>query len=697
MATDKILRQRIDTKAILLVLFGLAAGLSADEITVLPLKSPPVATKTLSFPADQRMGNLFLEPESGPGWNPEHVGLSGQWDSPIAAQGEVRVPEDRNVKLFVVLALSASEKASFERQNPLAYQKTIADRVGKDPEDLSGLSELGPNDLFWLSVCTEYYRRTGANPGIFEPIRRLTGLQILSLQSAGVTDEGLEHLRPLRSLRALELTQFSLGTRALSVLKDLPALEYLDLNTGITDTGLKQVAQVSSLKWLRLVDGNIWGPGLAELAHLPRLERLCILQGRGQLFDRHIKYLEGLTQLKSLTFWSSGCDNLTDAGLASIGKLTSLEELYLIKTSPRFTPAGLAHLKNLKNLKKVHFAQTWGGSAGAQYGDEVVRQLADMPHLESLEGIAYLSAEGMKTLATLRNLKSLGVALKNRRQGYLGPTGLSHLTGINSLEELQISSEDPLSDTDLASLESLSDLRDLLIMCPVTEQGLACIGKLKKLEHLQLFLRTVSRKGLNYLNGLSNLQMLNVGARDGAAETATTDELTLDLSGLQKMKELYYLSGPPLHDDDLAFLKHLPMLEELMIQSDSDSHLTGESLHYLRDLSELNRLWISGLPNCTGEELANLNGLPKLRDLTISGNITDTALASLKGDSSLWSLHVNTDNPIRKETVTDLATSHPGIEYIHINELPKIQTRPTPEKQTQPAPKKRSSSRDRRR
>ena len=495
-----------------------------------------------------------------------------------------------------------------------------------------------------------------------------------------MTDEGLQHLRALRSLKGLELTQCSITSRGLAVLKDLPALEYLSLNTGLTDAGLKDVAQVSGLRWLSIVGGRMWGPGLADLAKLSRLERLCFwgARGGGTIYDRHMKYLEGVRQIKSLTLY--GTDDLTDASLASIGKIENLEELYFVMAAPKFTPAGLAHLRNLKGLKKVEFAMTWAGRPGELYGDEVTRQLATMPQLESIEGIGYLSAEGMKTLATCRNLKSLHVALKDRRQGYSGPTGLSHLAGLHSLEELAIQNGDPLPDADLASLESLTGLKDLHISGPpgrgVSDRGLASIGKLKQLERLQV--STETRSGLNHLNGLSNLQYLNVTnlnvmARGDAAKIASADELRLDLSGLTQVRELI-LGGLPLHDDDLAFLKHLPLLESLMIQPSSS--LTGASLRHLRELPELHGLWVFGLSNCTGQDLTYLSNLPKLRELRIGGDITDTALASLAGPPGLNSLMVETDNPIRKETVTALTKSHPGIESIHISALTPMQTGP---------------------
>ncbi|MBL7188600.1 MAG: hypothetical protein ISS70_19930, partial [Phycisphaerae bacterium] len=84
----------------------------------------------------------------------------------------------------------------------------------------------------------------------------------------------------------------------------------------------------------------------------------------------------------------------------------------------------------------------------------------------------------------------------------------------------------------------------------------------------------------------------------------------------------------------------------------------------------------SGLSSCTGEDIAHLNSLPKLRSLTLIGDITNSTLASLTGPLSLESVRVDTDEPIRKETVTDLIKSHPVIEFIHISELQKVQTRP---------------------
>jgi internalin A len=665
------MHRRMSLIAIVLVLCVPAVELGAEGMTFPGSQGSVGSTRVLSFPSHEWLGNLYLVPESGLDWDLKYVRPGGSTLEYLsAASGEVHVPRDRKIRLWVRLDLDPRESASLRRLNPRSYQMLIADRIREDPGDLSGLSQLNPNGLFWLSVTSPTYRRTGVAPEVFEPIRRLTGLEMLTLSSTGITDAGLEHLRPLRSLKGLELTQFPIRAQALAVLEDLHELEYLSLNTNVTDAGLKRVARVPSLRWLSIVDGKMWGPGLAELASLPRLERLCIHQSRSQLYDRNIKYLEGLTQLKALTFWSSGCDTLGDASLASVGKLESLEELYFIRTSPQFTPAGIAHLQNLKHFKKVDFGQARIGPSGAHYGDDVARQLAAIPQLESIERVAYLSAEGMEALATIPNLKCLHVSLRNSKQDYRGTTGLSHLAGLRSLEKLSIESDDPLPDADLASLEALSHLKELNIFFGgVSDRGLAAIGRLAQLEHLQLTVLT--RSGLNHLNGLPNLRSLNVhGAWGDAAKIVEADEGRLDLSGLTKLED-FYLAGLPLQAEDLAFLKHLKAAKIIMIQP--TERVSGTYLRHVADLPGLERLWAFNLWDCSNEDVAALNTLPRLRSLRLRGDVTDTALTGLTGPEMLESVRIETDNPISAATVNQLTESHPVLEYVHITmERPEL-------------------------
>jgi Leucine-rich repeat (LRR) protein len=651
----------------------LVGALQADEIALRKPNSPGGVPSILHFPYNQCVGNLYVEPESIPGWAPDRVCLQYNWEYAGMARGDAAVPQDRNVQLIVRLGLRPGDSTKLLAQNRLAYQMQVADRTRVDPDDLAWLSRLDPNDLCWL-VVSSLIRRTDADERILEPMRHLTGLRILSLNNTGVTDKGMEHLKALRSLRALELSgELSIGNVGLAVLKDLPALEYLDLDTGATDAGFKDIGQLASLRWLRIRTGRIWGPGLAELVHLPRLERLCIW-GSSEISDRHIQYLEGLTQLKSLTLWGAGVSRLTDSSLVSIGKLRNLEELHFLRTSPQFTPAGVARLKDLKNLKIVDFAQAWSGLEGMRYGDEVARQLAALSGLESIKGVSYLSAEGVKAFATFRNLRCLDIGLKDRRQGYHGPTGLSHLKGLDSLEELSITGKEAWSAADLTCLESLRGVKALSIMGPqVTDQGLASINKLEQLERLDLAGTPVTRSGLSQLTGLKNLRDLNVEMWPESRLGNAAGELTLDLSTLGSLERLR-LSGLLLREADVASVANLRHLEEVTIDA---SVLPGRSLRYLTGLSELNYLSVTGLSPCTAEDLAQLSRLPQLRSLTLGGEITDASLTSLGAPPNLQSLRVMTRAPIREQTIADLKPRLPVTEYIHIDEplpSPQLQT-----------------------
>ncbi len=659
---DRIIRKRVSAGAIMLVLFGLVTGLQADA----------APTKVLHFPQDQFMGRLSVEDpnlgssylESGRdlslsvGLDPKRVCLSSGWDFMGLARGDAVVPAGRNVQLIVMLRLRQRDSAKIAALPPAQYKMCSADRCHVDPDDLSGLSQLGPRDLYMLKVSS-LVRTADADQRVLAPISHLTGLRILCLYKTGITSKGMKLLKELRSLKALELHGERIGANGLSVLKDLPELEYLDLDTGLTDAGLKHVGQLPSLRWLRIQTGSMYGPGLAELVNLPHLERLSIWgNSQGLISDRHIKYLEGLTQLKSLTLWGIA-GNLTDASLASIAKLKNLEELYFIRTGSRFTPAGVAHLKELKNLKKVDFAQTWFNS---QDGDQMIRRLAALPNLESIKGLYCLTAEGMKTLTAFRNLKCLLVGLKDSSQGYDGPTGLAHLVSLGSLDELIISSIS-LSDEEVACLESLGRLKKLHVGSKhLTDRSLASISKLKQLESLGFSAfggASVSKSGLKQLSGLTNLHTLDVKVHP--LVTGPADGVTLDFSALTNLNTLT-LSGCSLQDADLASLEGLHHLEWLVLEG----AFTEEGLWHLRNLPTVKLLDIRGISCTTGDRLANLGGLAKFGDMKLRGRVTDAALSCLTGFPSLWSLSVETDEPIRPETVARLKQALPMITYIHI-------------------------------
>jgi len=652
----------------------LVVALPGAEIR--PSGAGPVAaaTRVLHFPKDQCLGTLgiedrsptseFLMNRSDPSWpslDPELVNLRVSWVLLGVAHGDMTVPAGRDIALHVALKLTPSEAAS-------QYGR---DRHFPDPEDLTGLSDLDPNDLGMLFVSSAS-PKVYADERVVKPLSRLTGLKMLGLHRTGATDKGMEHLRSLRSLRSLELMEPRVGDAGVAVLKDLPDLAYLDFVTATTDAGFKQLGQLPNLRWLRIRTGKIRGPGLAELASLPRLERLC-LWGNTGLTDGHIKYLEGLTHLKSLTLWGAANPPLTDASLTSIAKLASLEELYFVRLSTKFTATGIGHLKSLKNLKTVDF--------GFQSIDDTgLRHLAGVPTLTTINGSVQFTADTAKTLASSRDLKSLEVRLGDRdTRG-----AVASLSAFSSLEELRIFSPGrPVSTSafaeNLTGLEPLGNLKRLSLWNDeLTDRDMASIGKLRQMESLTLSARRVTKRGLNQLSGLTNLQTFSVRSALGVVETGGIDEVPLNLSVFINLKTVQ-LSGLSLQDTDVVSIAGLRHLEWLNLEG----AFTEKTLPYLRDLSELKVLDITGIACIDGVGLTQLTGLERLEDLTLRGRITDMALTQLPALASLRSLRIVTDEPIQAETIARLTQTLPLMPDIHIEkplrpDTPLIRSSPGP-------------------
>lgn len=96
------------------------------------------------------------------------------------------------------------------------------------------------------------------------------------------------------------------------------------------------------------------------------------------------------------------------------------------------------------------------------------------------QGDTIVPAEGVKTLGAKQNLRCLHLALKDPRQGYHGPSGVSYLAGLDKLEDLAFTNDLLFADVDLVSCESMRSLRSLSIAsCNVTDRGMAALGKLR--------------------------------------------------------------------------------------------------------------------------------------------------------------------------------------------------------------------------
>ena len=633
--------------AIIVMAWGLVAGVAADECSAAakPVNTP--GTKILHFPADRSVGPLLVEDESD------------DWNFIGPARGDVVVPANQNIKLIIFL-------------------------VGPRPDDLSGLSKLGPSDLYELSIQSSI-RRTPANRPALESIAHLTDLRVLHLSRTGIDGRQMESLRSLTSLRSLAFSQEnSFGSAGLAALKNFPALEYLDCGTAAIDAGLKHLTQLPNLQRLRLRMGRIRGPGLAYLADMPRLDNLTLWGS--PLTDMHIRYLEGLTGLKSLTLWG-GDAPFTDATLASVGKLAGLEEFHLIMVGLDVTDAGIECLGGLKNLKKIEYT----GTSVFNINGAGMRHLGSLPSLESLKGV-WLFSDGLKALASCRNLKFLNVRLGRLGDRWGGnPTDVGHLAALGSLEELDVSGRG-LLDEDLARIASLSRLKRLGVWTgEITERGwasigelgqleslnisageitdysLASVGKLRKLESLNISgneKSRVTKRGLNHLNQLTNLQKLDLGM-SGRTLKPITDDTALNLTAIENLKGIS-LTNIGLQGSDWAFLAGLGNLETIFMNQCDICPQNG--LRYIGNLPKLKVLDLQNVKCTQGNGLAAMGGLKSISRIRLMGRITDNALRRLPALPSLQMFDVTTDVAIRPETIAHLSQILPNVRNVNVRQ-----------------------------
>ncbi len=188
---------------------------------------------------------------------------------------------------------------------------------------------------------------------------------------------------------------------------------------------------------------------------LGQLAGLKTMQISGdKLNDRTLGFLTGLTALEDL---QTNQAQFTDDGLKQFTAMTSLKQLKFFHPSLKsntFTGAGLAHLTEMKNLRRLTVA-------GCPFNDEGMAAVAKLTQLENFRTWhTYQSEAGNRHLKSLMNLKSLHLGQRLRR--YDGSSNALNLTDetLKVLAELK-SLDTLLLDEARLSLEALSRLKAL--------------------------------------------------------------------------------------------------------------------------------------------------------------------------------------------------------------------------------------------
>jgi hypothetical protein len=286
--------------------------------------------------------------------------------------------------------------------------------------------------------------------------------------------------------------------------------------------------------------------------------------------DAQTKYLLGLPALKELTA-EDGVDPLTDAGLANIGKVKSLETVTILCGS--IAGDSLKHLKGLTSLRELEIVSE-------RVADEDLKHLAELRTLRALRiRAAKVRGPGLRYIGGLAELEELSLVssgssefgndglawlralhLKELELDYtqVGDAGLEHLRGMKDLEALSLSFC-RVSYTGLACLEGLVNLRRLVLpRTEVTDAGLKSLQGLTKLEVLDLNATMITDAGLPYITRLPNLRYLDVG------NTEISDNGLKSLQEATRLEKLG-LRRTKVTDDGLKYLTPLRKLQELCV------------------------------------------------------------------------------------------------------------------------------------
>ena len=130
------------------------------------------------------------------------------------------------------------------------------------PGDLSALAGLNHDDIYKLVLFSDKVTNEG-----MAYIKDLTSLQELEIALADIDDDGLMNLRRLRNLEKLTLSGFNVTDEILEVISVITTLKVLDLkvDTNVWDSGVVRLIPLKNLETLVLDPKNLTNISLTRL------------------------------------------------------------------------------------------------------------------------------------------------------------------------------------------------------------------------------------------------------------------------------------------------------------------------------------------------------------------------------------------------------------------------------------------------
>jgi len=409
----------------------------------------------------------------------------------------------------------------------------------------------------------------------------------------------------------------------------------------MTDDVLNRIADLDHVTSLSLGGSRqLSNEGMQILARMPQLEHLELSEyPGGHLNDRGLEVLRHLPNLRTFNMtWQRG---ISDIGAANLKFCEKLEVVNLMGTPTgdgtvdalrgkprlrRFDSGRLVTDAGLVMLREFPMFKTWhGDQARSEEGDdEPTHLLIDGPFtdkglasLSGLDGVFALdlfwhvtgiTSEGFEVLKYLANLGSLGC------DGKLSDdTAMHHIAAIPRLRKLRAQGT-VATDRGFAALSRSTSLEQFWGReCPnLTGEGFVALSKMPRLRTLGVSCKKVDDNALSSLpnfpalRDLTPIDVLDDGFRHvGACKRLerlscmycreTTDVATEHVANL-RLKS-YYAGLTQITDRSLEILGRMATLESIELYETKE--VTDAGLVYLAGLPRLRELHLSGLPNVT--------------------------------------------------------------------------------------------------
>lgn len=522
---------------------------------------PHSPARVVHFPDDRSIGRVFIvEPKQEEGfmW---HGALGGPYRLIPEARGDIEVPPGSSLRLDIMKDARAAAPA---------------------------LRQLKPDDV---QILHFYYAARGLDDRTLEAIAHLSGLKALFASHGSFSEKGLAHLARLKHLKALNIPG-SVSPEAIEQIRKLKALEYLNLSgNGLTDDKLAVVGQMPWLMQLSIAQLN-QTRGLRHIANLKSLRYLNLQAVRDPRLDLNLAYIAGLTELEEIDFEDS---IIGDAGLAHLRNMKKLRKLDLFSnpSTGRISESGLAHLTYLTALEDIRLP----------YGAMTDKGLTHLARLDSLWRLNLSSAQ-------------------------LTDAGLAVLPRMKSLRDVELSCPG-ITDAGLAAVCRCAGLKSLTIgRCGITDAGLAKIGDLTLLEYLSVKHASIRGTTLGVLSRCPSLRELDLMFMN--LDAAVIDHITA-ASSIESLN--LYNIGVRITDDVLRRIAGLKALKRLDIlaKDASEMPITDAGIRHLAGLKKLEYVWLNYCAGVTDAALKHIEGLTSLRELRLDkSRITKAGVNRLK-------------------------------------------------------------------